>query len=158
MKKMTFALMALFGLAMATACTKTMETPVSREADMLKSGNATVFVQSVNLSGEEEVPAVMTSANGVAILRLTNDGMLKSRINIANLEEGDELLFAHIHSGMRGQNGGVFLGIADTKNDFGKEMVFQLSPAQVEILKNAPLYVNVHSVKYPAGVLRGQIR
>ena len=155
---MTLALAALCGVILVTSCTKTMETPVNREADMLKSGNAMVFVQSVNLSGEEEVPSVMTSTTGVAILRLTADGMLRSRINISALESGDELLFAHIHSGARGQNGGVFLGIAGSKADFGKEMVFQLTPEQVETLKNAPLYVNVHSMKYPSGVVRGQIR
>jgi hypothetical protein len=158
MKKMTLAFVALCGVIFFTSCTKAMETPVSREADMLKSGNATVFVQSVNLSGGEEVPSVMTTAKGVAILRLTSDGILKTRINISDLEEGDELLFAHIHFGARGQNGGVFLGIADSKADFGKEMVFQLTPDQVETLKNAPLYVNVHSMKYPSGVVRGQIR
>ena len=157
-KKLPAVVLAASGIFFV-GCTKSIETAKPQnEIGSLRSDNATVWTANIQLSGAEEVPAVTTSTTGVAILRLTAGGTLHTRINVENMEMGDALLFAHIHFGAKGTNGGVFLGIADMASDFFMNKKFMLSPAQVSTLQNNPLYVNVHSTKYPSGVIRGQIR
>ena len=146
-------------LLVATGCEKSLETQdAQREPEMLKSGKAVIWTKTVQLSGSEEVPAVNTSTTGVAILRLTADGTLHSKINVEYLEPGDALRFAHIHFGAKGVNGPIFVTLVPKADEFGKNRQQQLTEAQVEILLNDPLYVNVHSNFYPPGVIRGQIR
>ena len=143
-----------------TSCQKEISTSdPAREADMLKKNDkAVIWTRTVQLRGTEEVPSVTTPTNGVAIMRLTAGGVLHSKVNVDDIEPGDALRFAHIHYGAKGVNGGIFVFLVHNADGFGMNHQQQLTEAQVNILLNDPLYVNVHSNKYPTGIIRGQIR
>ncbi|HEX4875635.1 MAG TPA: CHRD domain-containing protein [Chitinophagaceae bacterium] len=150
-------------------------------ADSLKNGMAEVYVNvhtsqvpsglvrgqlndnvswatDVALSGSNEVPAVTTTTRGTSFLRITSSGKLYSAFTFPVIEAGDMLMAAHIHAGAAGVNGPVVLGIAGNTADFTTTKVFELSAAlRTSILTDA-LYVNVHSMAYASGVVRGQIR
>jgi hypothetical protein len=132
------------------------------------------------LSGGEEVPAVDTNARGVAILQLSKDGTeLSYKLIVANLKNATQ---AHIHCGAAGVNGPVvaFLFGFDpagvTVNGVLAEGTVTAAnviprpdsaacPGGVanfeELLakmRSGNAYVNVHTVAYPPGEIRGQIR
>lgn len=120
--------------------------------------NPVTFAASVSLSGANEVPAVNTTATGVALIRLTSDNKLYSRINVSSLESTDALTMAHIHSGAAGSNGGVLIGLCSGAADFGITKMFSPSAAIINSIKADAVYVNVHSTTRTSGVVRGQIR
>ncbi len=112
----------------------------------------------VALSGANEVPAVTTATTGVAILRLTADKKLYSKVTITNLAQGDAMRFAHIHSGAAGVNGPVIQLLCPTAADFGVSQTFTLSDALFASIKTDAVYVNAHSTTFGGGIVRGQIR
>jgi len=116
------------------------------------------MVADIPMTGANEVPAVNTAATGVALLRLTTDKKLYSKITVAGLEDGDALTAAHIHSGPAGANGGVVVGIYGDGTEFGTAKIIPVEDATITMLKNDPIYVNAHSTSHPAGIIRGQIR
>lgn len=116
------------------------------------------MVADVALNGNNEVPAVPTAATGTALLRVTTNKQLFVRVSVAALESNDTLTFSHIHRGAAGANGAIILGLYTSAADFGTVKVFTVDDAQIAALKNDPLYVNVHSRRRPAGVVRGQVR
>jgi len=120
--------------------------------------NPVTFAASVSLAGANEVLAVTTTATGVALLRLTADNKLYSKITVSNLEATDALTMAHIHSGAAGANGGVLIGLCSSAADFGITKMNTPSPAVINSIKADAVYVNVHSTTRPSGIIRGQIR
>ncbi|MEO7394352.1 MAG: CHRD domain-containing protein [Chitinophagaceae bacterium] len=117
-----------------------------------------VFTQVVQLEGSQEVPAVQTETKGIAILRVTADKKLYSKVIIQKLAEGDVLRFAHIHAGAAGANGPVRINLASSAADFGENKEFQLSDALYTLISTGAAYVNAHSNFFPGGIVRGQIR
>jgi len=120
--------------------------------------NEVTFAASVALSGANEVPSVTTTATGMALIRITADNKLYSRVTVSNLESADALSAAHIHTGAAGTNGGVILGLCSSAADFGVTKIFSPTTAVLNSVKNDAVYVNVHSTMRPSGVIRGQIR
>lgn len=116
------------------------------------------LAMDIALSGANEVPSIVTSATGVARLRLTADKKLYSIITVGTLQVGDALQFAHIHRGAAGVNGAVMVTLAAVLGDFAINKVFTLDDATYASMKNDALYVNAHSALYASGVVRGQIR
>lgn len=116
------------------------------------------FAADIALSGANEVPAVTTTATGTARIRVTSDKKLYSTVTVTNLEAGDALTAAHIHSGAAGVNGGVLIGLASGAADFAIAKVFTLTDVIYNSLKTDALYVNAHSTLRASGVVRGQIR
>jgi hypothetical protein len=119
-----------------------------------------IFSTNVQLSGANEVPPVSTTATGVSSIRVTSDRKLHSRIVVSNLEPNDALTMAHIHVGARGVNGPILIPLATSAADFGVTKVINLTEAQYNAVVNSTerLYVNAHSVLFPAGKIRGQLR
>ncbi len=113
---------------------------------------------NVALSGSQEVPPVATTAAGVAVVRVTADKQVYSRITVDNLEPADQLNAAHIHAGAAGTNGPVIVQLAGNASDFGTVKTVAISDAKYDSLMTLPLYVNVHSTLNPAGKIRGQIK
>ncbi len=118
---------------------------------------------SIQLSTSYAVPGIDgRSETGTADLKLYEDNSLKFVIQIDNLNASDVLTAAHIHEGGLLSTGGVFLGLVD-----GQDIVFEgnkaegtlmLTDEQVTRLKGQEdLYINVHSVDAPPGLLRGQM-
>ena len=67
---------------------------------------------------------------------------------------------AHVHGPQRpGTNAGIQFDLAaNGLNNQPLEGAVVLNDAQLEYLLSGRMYVNVHSTKYPAGELRGQIQ
>lgn len=117
-----------------------------------------LLAETINLSGANEVPPVVTTATGVALLRLTADRKLYSKVTVTDVPVGDALTMAHIHRGATGVNGDVLVPLCATAADFGTSKMTQLNEATANTLRTEALYLNVHSTLWPNGVLRGQIR
>ncbi len=120
--------------------------------------NGITFAASIALSGANEVPAVTTTATGIALLRITSDNKLYSKITVTNLEVSDALTAAHIHSGAAGVNAPVLIGLCSSAADFGITKIYTPTTAILTSIKTDPVYVNVHSTTRASGVIRGQIR
>jgi len=128
------------------------------------------------LSGKNQSPAIDTPAHGVATFRLSADGKsLSFRLYVADIEN---VSMAHIHMAPAGQEGpvvawlypskppavvkkGKFTGVlargtvtaADLQGPLQGKTIGDL----VDQIKGGTAYVNVHTEKYPAGEIRGQI-
>jgi hypothetical protein len=137
-----------------------------------------VFV--ANLSGGEEVPAVQTMGTGQATFMLNEDGTaLHYRLVVANIKDVTQ---SHIHCGGSGVNGPVTVFLfglnAEGLNVNGVLAEGTITPENViarpdseacmgglagfenllEKLRSGDAYVNVHTLAYPGGEIRGQIR
>jgi len=127
------------------------------------------------LSGDEEVPPVPTRGRGNAIFSLSRDGTtLSYKVITANVEN---ITQSHIHIGPVGVNGPVVVflfglvpaGVSSTgilsqgtltqanliarpAIGFGATM-----PELVAAMRSGNAYVNVHTLAFPGGEVRGQI-
>lgn len=144
---------------------KNMETYVNVHSTQVPSGlirgqvdSKVVFAADVAMSGANEVPAVTTTATGLATIRITEDKKAYLKVNVTGLEAGDVLSAAHIHSGAAGVNGGVLLGFYAAAADFNTLKVLTVTDAVYNSLLNDAIYVNAHSVAKASGVVRGQVR
>ena len=142
---------------------------------VLGSGNGNNFV--AHLSGDEEVPPVATQAQGQAIFHLSKDGTeLSYELIAANIED---LVMSHIHLATAGQNGpivawlypsapppqlipGRFDGLLAEGTITAADLVGPLAGKPlsdlIDAMREGGTYVNIHTVQYPAGEIRGQIR
>jgi hypothetical protein len=116
------------------------------------------FAATVAMSGANEVPAGTTAATGTALLRMTTDKKLYSKITVTGLEANDTLSFAHIHAAAAGSTGSVIQTLCGSLADFGIKKTATVTDAVATSIKTAPVYVNAHSKVKPAGIIRGQIR
>jgi CHRD domain len=121
------------------------------------------------MSGEAEVPSVVTQAAGVATFKLGEEG-LAFKVNVANI---DNVIASHIHCGAVGVNGPVgvtlFRGGPVTVNgtlaqgvvtapDPGNGCGWTDLAAVVAALEGGDTYVNVHTTAHPGGEIRGQVK
>jgi hypothetical protein len=128
------------------------------------------------LSGDEEVPPNDSDANAWAKFQsVNNDSKIAYRVNISGLEK---ITGAHLHDGVKGQNGGIVAVLSGNKSadatDAGGNALISLmgniakdslqGPLKgkevsdlVTRMKNATIYVNIHDDEYKDGVIRGQI-
>jgi CHRD domain len=144
--------------------------------------DAAIF--STTLSGDQEVPPVNSDATGSAALIL-NDAQDRLEIDIQftgldldgnqTSDPGDNVTGAHIHRAPAGSNGPVVFGFIGPNNDENGDLVIDPAAgrifsgwdlnegnnttlaAELPNLFNEDLYVNIHSVEFPAGEIRGQI-
>ena len=146
-------------LLMLTSCQKNISTnDAARTTELKKNSNGTIWVMNIQLSGLNEVPPNDLGATGNALLRVTADKVLHSKVNVDAPPEAGTLVAAHIHSGAAGVNGPVKIFLCHSTDEFGVNMEIQLTDEQFNMLMNDHLYVNAHSTVKPAGLLRGQIR
>lgn len=117
-----------------------------------------IAAADVAMTGLNEVPPVVTTATGTALIRLTVGRKLYSKVTVTNLPGGETLTMAHIHRGAAGVNGAVLVGLCATAADFGISKMTQLDEAAANAVKTEALYTNVHTNTHPDGVIRGQIR
>jgi hypothetical protein len=116
---------------------------------------ANIEVYGVVPTGEQEVPAVTTTASGTGAITLnTATGLIIGTINIFDISP----TMAHIHVGEIGVNGGVVLALTD-----GGVGVFTvpadtvLDMTQMDLMQAESLYTNFHTTENPGGEIRGQI-
>jgi hypothetical protein len=117
-----------------------------------------VFAADVAMNGASEVPAVTTTATGLAIIRMTENKKLYVKVTVSNLEAGDALTFAHFHTGSSTVSGPVVLGFYSLASDFGTLKTLTADNTFYASLLADPLYVNAHSTTRGSGLVRGQIR
>jgi hypothetical protein len=131
------------------------------------------------LNGFQETPSVSTTGFGDFDATLVDETTLHYVFRYGGLEGGNSL-FAHVHFGQRGVAGGVsyFLCGGSTKPtpcpNVEGEVEGDITPADVigpngqgiepgsfaEILRAMRAghsYVNIHTTRWPAGEIRGQI-
>lgn len=165
MKKNMFCYMLMLVSITLFSCTKSnvMHDDVAANAMHMSDkeangGGPYVLNMVIQLSGNNEVPAVSTTTKGVAHLRVSASKKLYSKVIVQRLESGDALRFAHVHSGATGVNGPVRIFLCHTAADFGQNIVTELTDEQYNFLLNEPAYVNAHSNFNPSGIIRGQVR
>ena len=120
----------------------------------------------VLLAGGNEVPPVSTQASGT-LLASYNRGKLVLNGTFKNLSS--QLLSvggspAHVHQGAAGETGPIVFPLQvvnDADNRGGKILAgdnkYRLTHDQKELLRNQELYVNIHTINYPTGEIRGQL-
>jgi len=174
MKNLVFYTM-LACMVIFSSCDKTITEDVLPEESALKSGNSVKNFRA-HLSGDQEVPANESLAQGQAIFQLSKDGKeLSYKLIVANLED---LHMAHIHRAAAGVNGGVVVWLypsappavmlPGTTNGILAEGVIKAAnlrgslagqplSALIDEMSAGKTYVNVHTMLFPGGEIRGQI-
>lgn len=105
------------------------------------------------LSGDQEVPPVVTSAKGIGVLRVNPDRSISGSITTSIADA----TAAHIHEGARGTNGGVIVAFVKSADGFTIPAGTMLTEAQYTALMAGRTYVNVHSPANRDGEIRAQI-
>jgi hypothetical protein len=140
-------------------------------------GNAAIYASVeelkfwAGLEGEFEKPQVDTNASGMVVFKST-PANIWYLINITGI---DKVTAAHIHSGAIGEKGPILawlFGSNDTitgningtltQGNITGEMLKGPSASDqlseiASAMKNGTTYVDVHTVDYPGGEIRGQI-
>lgn len=115
---------------------------------------------SARMSGSQEVPAVVTSAAGVAALTLNSKfDTLVIRMTVTGLS--GPVTGVHIHRGAVGFNGPVILNLMPFLNGTNLTAIVtgsDLTPSLLSEYLQGKLYINAHTANNPGGEIRGQIR
>lgn len=109
---------------------------------------------ALRLTGEQEVPPVITSASASGEFTIASDGLISGSITT----HGIAGTMAHIHQGAVGTNGPVVITL--TKGDGGTWFVppaTRLSADQQDLYRSGKLYVNVHTDMNKGGEVRAQL-
>jgi hypothetical protein len=147
---------------------------------MVRFRSASAGNFTAHLSGAQEVPAVDTAGHGQALLSVSDDrSEVRYKVLVANVENMTQ---AHIHCGAAGVNGPVVVFLfglipeGETLNGIlaqGKFTATNIIPrpdsaacpggvADLEGLRAkmeaGMTYVNVHTLQFPGGEIRGQVR
>ena len=171
---------AALALLMAVACTDESAGPVEAELLAVPAyGHAATMDATrfwAHASGDEEVPAVETRAQGQATFALSEDGeTLHYRLIVANITD---VMMSHIHQAPAGSNGAVVAwlypsgpppvlipgrtqGVLAEGEITADDLVGPLAgmglDALLDALRSGNAYVNVHTEANPGGEVRGQI-
>lgn len=134
-----------------------------------------IFAQNekfkAKLKGESEVPPVTSAATGKAKFKVKND-IITSNINITGITD---ITMAHIHAGIKGQNGEPVVDLVKTGNQNKTEgriiIKGQIKASDLQgpmagktlqdlqtAMGDEKAYVNIHTSKNPNGEIRGQIK
>ena len=117
---------------------------------------AAVDVVVAELSGAQQVPAVMSAGGGtVATTVDTTTGDFRVHVNTWGI---DDAVASHIHQAFAGSNGGVLVGLAqDGSNSTHWWAEATLDAAGLTAYQAGELYLNLHTASNGAGELRGQV-
>lgn len=116
---------------------------------------ATAGELKVNLSGDQEVPPVQTSATGNGTITVEDNKAVKGKITTSGIKGTG----AHIHEGAPGKNGPDIITLKKTSdNEWSLPGDAKLTDAQYDAYKAGSLYINVHSDANKGGEIRGQLK
>ncbi len=119
------------------------------------------------LSGENQTTPVTTDAAGAAAFALSGDGTSLDYVVIAH--DLEDVTAAHIHSGAAGTDGPVLVSLFGPHTGLDVDGILHrgtitsgdlLSGTMADLvaaMRAGTTYVNVHTVAYASGELRGQI-
>ena len=118
------------------------------------AGGALAMETVKMLTGNDEVPAVKTSATARNALVIDTDLGVRGSIEVS----GMDATAAHIHRGAYGTNGPpVVTLVMSGPTTWSVPAGAKLSQADYDSYKAGGLYVNVHSAQHPAGEIRMQL-
>ena len=113
-----------------------------------------------HLNGIQEVPANNSTGNGVCNVTL-NLTETQFTVNCTYSGLGSAVIMAHIHdAGPVGVNGPVRFNFNFTGGTSGTigPLTFNVTPAQVADLRAKRWYVNISSIQFQGGEIRGQVK
>ena len=117
-------------------------------------GLASAHTSHVILTGAQEVPAVVTSARGRAVITVTRHGRVRGKVIVRGIKP----FMVHIHDGAPGTNGPILIWLKQGRHHtWFVPAGAKLTPAQYRDYLAGDLYLNAHTHRYPAGEIRGQI-
>ena len=128
--------------------------PVAAADTTGHSGRGTLFTV---LTGAQEVPPADPDGIGVAALTLdAGEGTICYLLAVARI---DTVVAAHIHQSPKGVNGPIVVNLV-APTDGLVAACATTSRELVNDIRRHPrqYYVNVHTVIYPGGAVRGQLR
>jgi hypothetical protein len=124
------------------------------------------------LSGKDEIPPIEIEAAGKASFKIAGNKMEY----VLNLRGITDPIGAHLHNGTTDQNGdvvadllnpnnvngtvsseGIIIAGSITSSDLKGPMKGKSLDNLAEAIDKGELYINIHTSKYPAGAIRGQI-
>ncbi len=121
----------------------------------MKSMMQTHHMVNVTLTGGEEVPPVSTAARGAGTITINTDKTVSGSVTTTGLPTA---MAAHIHTGARGQNGPIAVGMVKTSdNVWSIPGGSRLTDAQYDAFKAGNTYVNIHTPANKGGEIRGQL-
>jgi hypothetical protein len=131
--------------------------PIAVTASLALIGMAAAHAGDIalKLSGDQEVPAVTSSATGTGTLVIKNDKTVSGSIKTTGIEG----TVAHIHLGEPGKNGPPIITLTKTaENTWSVPEGAKLTDDQYQSFKAGNLYVNVHSAEHKGGEIRTQLK
>ena len=165
----TFLMKFAFITGIATALTLIAASFVIMQQIQAQEGNIIITF----LSGKDEVPPNDSNATAWAKFQSVNNGsQLTYSVSISGLKK---ITAAHLHQGIEGQNGDIVAVLSNgksaeeggnvtislngniTKDDLQGPLKDKEVSELVSLMRNASVYVNVHTDEYKDGVIRGQI-
>lgn len=165
MSSSKFLLSTILGLAISLSVLFTLS--------LVDGVNAAKYPYKAPLSGQNEVPAVESSATGEGEFKAPVNGTIGYKVNITGISNASA---AHIHLAKAGENGDVIADLLHTPTSKDKDtaygMIFrgnltdsslkgQMQGKTIDDLAAAmdsgETYVNVHTTEHPDGEIRGQI-
>ncbi len=118
-------------------------------------GTAQAADVKVKLTGDQEVPAVASSATGVGTIVIKDDKSVSGSIKTTGIAG----TVAHIHLAEPGKNGPPIITLTKTaENAWSVPDAAKLSDEQYKAFKEGNLYVNIHSAEHKGGEIRTQLK
>lgn len=127
-----------------------------------KQAQADALLRAV-FSGRAEVPPNSSQAVGGAVVELRGNTLILSGAFSGLESDFATNIGAHLHRAGLGENGDVIFPLTvdvveDNSGTFAPGVnTFALSNDQVQAVLEGEFYVNIHSVDFPAGEIRGQV-
>ena len=145
-------------MLIATSCGRD-GSPAGTTATMLGAASSAIAI-TASLTGNQEVPLVVTAGTGNTVLSVNiATGELSGTVSFTGLSSA--AVAAHIHEGAAGVNGVIIIpltgGFGLTNGTWTVPAGTVLTAAQLAELQAGGLYVQIHTVIFPAGEIRGQV-
>jgi len=121
----------------------------------LASGTKGEVELEAYLSGKVEVPKGDPNGKGTALVKIDGSQVCWSFTGVKNI---DKAVAAHIHKAPAGKAGNVVVAFfAGTYKAKGCVRAKPAALASAIAANPKAYYVNIHTAKYPAGAIRGQL-
>ncbi|HTD73691.1 MAG TPA: CHRD domain-containing protein [Steroidobacteraceae bacterium] len=117
-------------------------------------GTAQAVDVKVKLTGDQEVPAVASTATGVGTIVIKDDKTVSGSIKTTGIDG----TVAHIHLAEPGKNGPPIITLTKTENTWSVPEASKLTDEQYKAFKEGNLYVNIHSAEHKGGEIRTQLK
>jgi hypothetical protein len=130
--------------------------PIALAAGFAVSGlSANAADVAVKLTGDQEVPAVTSTATGAGTIVIKNDKSVSGSVKTSGIQG----TMAHIHLAEPGKNGPPIITLNKTAdNTWSVPEGSKLTDDQYKSFKEGNLYVNVHSAEHKGGEIRTQLK